>query len=110
MKLDRPEWPAAVLEGHHHAVLRLGRDFQIRREALRRGNERVIPGDLQGIRQAGKESASRMRDERRLSMNGPTRLDDFRAQDMGDRLMSEADAQDRDRWSQLGNHVEADAG
>src|SRR3546814_8394018 len=89
----------AVREAHDQTVVGLGSDLQRVREGVAVDQERMVAGRLEPVRQAGEQAAVGMVDAAELAVHRPRRAHDLAAERLPDRLMTETDAEDRDRKS-----------
>ena len=102
----------AVLHAVHLAriVLRDGDDLEASGIVLALDDQRVVAHDFHRRRQAGEHAGSVVADLRRLAVHDAIGADDVAAVRFADRLMAEADAEDRDRASPAADDVDGDAG
>ena len=88
----------------------LGRDLEGGRQARALDDQRVIARHLELVGQALEQPCAAIADRRQLAVHRLGRADHLAAVDLADRLVAEADAEQRDRRPGLGDQVEADAG
>ena len=75
----------------------LGGDFQRGGQALRRDGQRMVARRLEGAVDAAEDRAAGVADLADLAVHQRRRAHDLAAIDLADRLVAEADAEDRDR-------------
>jgi len=77
---------------------------------IRGDDEGVVAGGHEGLGQATEDPRAAVVDLRGLPVHQGGRRDDPPAEDLPDALVAEADAEDRDRAAQGGDHLHGDAG
>src|SRR5258708_22450011 len=108
MELDAVDRPLAMGDANDDAVLGLGGDRQRRRQPGAVDDERMIARRREGVGQAGEDAAAAMADAAHLAMHRHRRAHDAAAQRLADRLVAEADAEDR-HAAGAPHQLEADA-
>src|SRR6476659_11276789 len=96
MELHTVDRQVAVADGHHLAVGCRGGDLEHVRDAGRR--ERVVAPGRKVLGQAREDSATVVRDRRRLAVDELTRGPHLAPESLHDRLVAEADAQRGRPW------------
>src|SRR5215212_3353567 len=94
VELDAFHRQGAMSQAHHQAV-GLGRDLELGRQCCSIDDQRVIPGGLKWIWKACKDAGAVVRDHRSLAMHEPWRASDPAAECRTNRLVAEADAENR---------------
>ncbi len=95
VELDAPHRPGAVLDPHHHAVLRPGDLVPLR--AHRAGDrQRVVANDREVLRDAGEEAGLVVADAAEAPVHRHRRGADAAVEQVADPLVAEADAEHRD--------------
>src|SRR5215813_12967386 len=107
VELHAMERPLMMLDAHHEPVIALRRDGEAVRQRIAPDDERMVARRLKRARQAGEDAGAGMPDGCHLAMHWHWRSHHLAAEDLADRLMAEADAEDRHR-SRLGDEIEAD--
>ena len=112
MKLHAGDGQCLVLDAHDLAVVIVceGVRPEIRGQGLRGHRERVVPARHQGGRQAGEEPRPVVHDGRGLAVHQTTRSRDTPAKSGRERLMTQADAQDRQPAHPRAQQGHGDAG
>src|ERR1700733_3956073 len=101
--LDALDRAGAVADGHRDAVS-ARRDRQFRRQRGLVDDERVVAGRLEGVRQARQDAVAVVRHRVRLAVHRAWRLDHPGAERGADRLVTQADAEQRDASLRAGGH------
>src|SRR5262245_5837421 len=96
MKLYAFDRPLPMPHAHDLAVVGGGRDEEVGRHAVALDGERMVPRDGKRRRNACEHTAAIVADRRELAVHHALRAHDASAERLADRLVSEADAQDRD--------------
>src|SRR5260221_7174085 len=109
VELDAVNRPLAMLQTHDDAVRRLGGDRQAVRPAGAVDNERMIAGRLERVGEPGEEPGAVVANGAELAVHGSFRAHDAAAEHLADRLVAEADAEDR-KAAGVADKLEADAG
>src|SRR5262249_49105010 len=95
MELDSEKRPRAMADGHDHAVLGLGIDAKKNRRRRAIDNQRVIARRLHRRRASFEQSLAAMPHRRDLAVHRRGAAHDARAERLAERLMTEADAEQR---------------
>src|SRR5438309_10797757 len=95
MKLDAGDRMLAVPHAHDLAIVALGGDLERFGQARSLDDQRVITSRRQGARKPRENTFAAMRDRRQLAVHDASRPHDATAKRRADRLMAEADAEDR---------------
>src|SRR6516225_7134645 len=101
---------ALMRKPHHQTVIGLGRHVEIARHALALNHQRMIARRFERRIDAAKYAAAAMLDLRQFAMNWNRRAHDFATEGLGDRLVTQADAKDRDPRRSGSNQIKTDAG
>lgn len=104
MELQAEDSMSRVAQRHHHAVVAPGVDDQLVRHRVARDAERVVAADIEARGQFDKEAIARVLDRARLAVTGRAARDGT-AEHQSDRLMPEADAEDRDARAEFTHDV-----
>ena len=110
MELHAMHRQTPVREPHDEAVVGIGGDGEIVRQARALDDQRMIARRLERPIDAAKNAGAAMTDRRELAVHRGRRAHHFAAEGVADRLMAEADAEDRNFAGRRGNQIEADAG
>ena len=97
-----------VADAHHLAVGRARGHGELVGDGRRR--ERVVPADLDLVRQARVDACAVVRDDARLAVEKRLRLADRAAERLDDRLVAEADAERPGRRAERLDQLDRDAG
>jgi len=109
VELDAPQGPRAVLEPHDDVVGRPRRHAQVRRH--RTDGEGVVAHGREALRDAGEQAAPIVIDLAQPPVHDLGSVADRAAADVGERLVTEADAEQRHlRLVGSPDEVHADAG
>src|SRR3954469_16419957 len=84
-------------------------DLQLARQRVSLDHQRMIPHHLERARHIAEDSLPIVRDTRRLAVHQIARTDDLASIRLADRLMSETNAEYRNRASPLPDCFDADA-
>src|SRR5690348_6167826 len=95
MELHAVQRPLAMGNAHDETVLCPGIDAQALGQAAAFDDQRMIARRLERVRQAGKDPAGVMMDCRELAVHRLGRANDLAAHRLADRLMTEADTEQR---------------
>src|ERR1035437_6679173 len=109
MELHAVHRQARMRETHHQAIVGFGIDGQLARHAGAFHHQRMIARGVERPVDAAEHAGAGVLDLEHLAV-GRRRAHHFAAERLPDRLMPEADAEDRNRWRGLGDEIEADAG
>ena len=96
MKLHGFNRQVPVPNAHNHAIFRLSRDLEARRQLLANRVQRMISADLHPLRQSCKHSYIAMLDIRRLAMHWIIQHAQFAAECFNSPLQAQTDAEHRD--------------
>src|SRR5579859_3653541 len=110
MELHAFDCAALVAHAHDLAVVRLRRDFEASRQALALDSERVVARHLELRRQAAEEARAVMGQARHLVVHHTLRAHHLAAERLSDRLVAEADTEDRNAAGEPRDQLERDAG
>src|SRR4029079_13824694 len=91
-------------------VLRCGAEGETSRQTRALDNQGVIAGGLERGIDAAKDALATVPDRRELAVNRRRCTHHLAAERVSDRLMTEADAEDRNAGGCFADQVEADAG
>src|SRR5882762_2475555 len=108
MELHALHAELTVAHAHDLAVFRLCRDLQALGQGRPANRKGMIAGRHEWTRQSAKHAEAEMPDRRGFSVDDFTRVHDLAAEDLADRLMSEAHAQYRDHAGKLAYRSERD--
>src|ERR1700722_9473797 len=97
-------------EAHHHAVVGIGGHGELARHARTLDHQRVIARRLERRIDAAKNAGAVVADLRQLAVPLGRSAHHFPPKSIADRLMAEADAEDRNFCRGLRDQAEADAG
>ena len=110
MVLERLDGQRLVAEPHDFAVLAFGRDFQDVGERGALHGEGMVAHGREALVEPGEEPLAVVADAARLAVHEPFRRDDASAEGLGDGLVAEADAENRQASGEGADSVERDAG
>lgn len=110
MKLHPFHRKILVADRHNDVIAGAGTDDQIRRQALRLNHQGMIAHGAEGIFYAAKNRQRIMSDIGQLAMHDHRRAHNPGAKSRADRLMPEANAQDRDARTEVLDCRARDAG
>src|SRR5262249_50926541 len=96
MKLDAFDGLAAMAEPHDLALAGPCADLQTRGQRLPPHEQRMVARRVERIRQALEDRLAVVLDRRRLAVHDALGADDLAAECCTERLMSEADTEDRE--------------
>ena len=96
MKLNPVHRAIAMRHRHDDAVRRLGVDDELRRQRLRLDHERVVPRGAHRQIAVREQPLAAMHNLGDLAVYRHAAADDARAERLADRLVAEADAEERD--------------
>ena len=108
MELDALDRMRPMAHGHDLAVLGPRADLELVRHAA--GGERVIAAGLDRVPEAGEDTASVVSHTRGLPVQKRSRLADLSAERLHDRLVAEADAEDRRRRAEAADQLDRASG
>ena len=106
MELQTNDGPVPVLNPHDHAVRRPRRDLQAIGQRCCFHGQRMIPADAQRAGQRGECPAIVVKRLRRAAVDGFGRSQDASAEGLGDDLVAQTDAQQRNFGVQAAHHLE----
>src|SRR5579871_5874195 len=109
MELDPVDRTIAVSHRHDEPVFGLRAHLELIRRGLALDDERVIARRLERAVQAAKDALSVVGDAGNLAVHRLTGAHDLAAEGLSDRLMAEADAENRGGFARSPHEVEADA-
>src|SRR5215813_4629044 len=95
MKLDAFNRQRLVAQAHDLAVDGPRGDIETIRQRRSLDRERVVARGLERRRQAAEYTGTGVRDRRRLAVHQCLRADDLAAESLSERLMTQADAENR---------------
>src|SRR6516164_3817601 len=110
VELHAVHWQALMRKPHHQTVIGLGRNVEIARHALALNHQRMIARRFERCIDAAKYAAAAMLDLRQFPMNWNRRAHDFATEGLADRLVTQANAKDRDPRRSGSNQIKTDAG
>ena len=108
MELDAVDGVVAVADGHHHAAVGVRGDVQYIGHGLGRGAQRVVADRRERTRQTFKDARPVVVDLRGFAMHQLGSARDHAAEGFGDRLVSKAHTENRDRRSQRADELYRD--
>ena len=100
----------AVAQAHDQPILGPGGHLQAVGQVVAADDQRVVAGGLERLGQAGEHARAAVVDRRELAVHHVRRAHHRAAIGRADRLVAQADAQDRHRAAQLADQRDADAG
>jgi len=106
MKLNAFDRKNAVTETHDQAFRRCRGDLEAVGKCFPFDDERVVTRCPESVRQVGENSLSVVADLDRFSVYGFGGTDDATTEYLADRLMTEADAENRDAFREVFQHIE----
>src|SRR5205807_4312842 len=109
MELNALDGPPAVAQPHHLPVVGARRDLELFRHRVGEDGQRVVPGGAERRGDAPEHAAAVVLDRGRLAVHLPPGARDRGAEGLADRLMAEADAEDRDARPEPADNLEGDA-
>ena len=86
-----------VADAHNRAVVQFARDFKASGQSFALDNQRMIPPDFDALRKTVVNAFAVVLEPRRLAVNDFFSANDFSAENFADSLMSQANAQNRQR-------------
>src|SRR3984885_8447644 len=110
MKLHAVHRQLGVCQAHDDAGIGIRCHGEVARQAFALDHERVIARRLERRVDAAKNAAAVMADFRQLAVDECRRAHHLAAEGVADRLVAEADAEDRDCRSGARDQIETDAG
>ena len=110
VKLHAVDRQAGVAQAHDRTVGGAGIDLELGRYGLGCGRQRMVAGGDERRRQVGEYAGPVMLDRAQLAMHHGGRAPDGGAERLGDRLVAETDAQDRDAPGGRADQRQGDAG
>ena len=110
MELDAVDRQARVAQAHDRAVGGARIDLELGRHGLGLGRQRMVAGGGERRRQVGEHAGPVVLDRAQLAVHHLPRAADRGAERLGDRLVAEADAQDRDAAGGGADQRQRDAG
>ena len=109
MELDALDVVGPVPEPHDLTLLGPGRDLQDRRERLALDDERVVTAGRERVGEPGEDPLAVVVYRARLAVDDPHVADHLGAEGLADRLVAEADPQDRQLAGELADGGERHA-
>src|SRR5450631_651820 len=109
MELHAVHRQGGMRETHHQAIAGFGVDGELARHTGAFDHERMIARGVERPVDAAEDAGAGVLDLEHFAVRR-RRAHDFAAERLPDRLMPEADAEDRDRGRGLGDQIEANAG
>src|SRR5258705_5148053 len=109
MELDALDGIAPMTKAHDLAVLGPGRDLERVRHRVAQDRERVVARGDEGVAGSGEHAAAVVPDRGRLAVHPRLRPRDRGAGRLADRLVAEADAEDRRRRAEATDDLERHA-
>src|SRR6516164_1098610 len=110
VKLHAVHGQARVREPHDDAAVGVGSHGELARQACALDHERMVARRLERRIDAAKDAAAVVADLRQFAVHLRRRSHHLAAEGLADRLMAEADAEDRNFLRRLRDQIEADAG
>src|SRR5690348_1636129 len=110
MKLHAVDRHLPMGEPHHQTVVGFGGHFKLARQRLALDHQRMIARGFEWRVDAAKDAAAIVLDFGKLAVHRHRCAHDLAAESLADRLVAEANAEDRDARRRGGDQVEADAG
>src|SRR6266404_2019612 len=110
MELDAVNRELAMLQSHHFAFGRLGRDLEAIWQSFTPDDEGMITRRFEWIRKVREHTAVMMLHGRSLAVHQSRRLNNLAAEHRADALMAETNAKDRRSRTESANHFVADPG
>src|SRR5215475_6947078 len=109
VELDAMHRKPPMREAHHEAIRRFGRDGKVGRQAVAFHYQRMIARGMEGPVDPTEDAGAVVSHLRHLAVHRHGRPHHLAAKGLADRLVAEADAEDRDGGRCLGDQLEADA-
>src|SRR5690348_9942907 len=110
MELDALDRKPFVPQSHDHAALGLGGDFETTGKAFALDDQRVVARAGERILEAPVDAAAVVADRRGLAVHQTLRADHAAAENLADRLVTEADAENRNAAGKARDRFASDAG
>src|SRR5262245_8900028 len=95
MELQTDQRQTAMLKRHDHTIGRGGRYLEVVGQCRRIDDQGMVSTTPKRARQPGKDSLARMEDARRATVDGFRRTDDARSERGANRLVPQANTQNR---------------
>src|SRR5262249_11338239 len=110
MELDAVDRKATVRQAHHQAIVGLGSNRKVVGNVVAIDHERMIARRAERPVDAAEYAGAFVLHLGKLAVHRRPGADHVAPERLADRLMAEADPEDRNGWRRLGNEVETDAG